>query len=74
MLLNVQLSPEHDLVKLAVRTGGGGGGGGAPPPMNAVYRRRFTVPAGTELIAPAVALLVNADATSAGVAEGFAER
>jgi len=36
VLVKVQVRPEHDLVKLAVRTGGGGGGGGAPSPMNAV--------------------------------------
>jgi hypothetical protein len=36
VLLKLHASPEHDLEKLAVRTGGGGGGGGAPFPMNPV--------------------------------------
>ena len=32
------------------------------------------MPAGTELIAPDVALVVSAETTSAGVADGFADR
>ena len=36
VLVKVQVKPEQDVVKLAVRTGGGGGGGGEPPPIKAV--------------------------------------
>src|ERR1051326_3661357 len=49
-------------------------GGGVVPPVRLEYNSRFAVPVGTPLSTLAVAPPTIADATVAGVAEGFADR
>jgi hypothetical protein len=73
LALKLHVRPEQLLVKLAVDPVGGGGGG-PPPPMKLVLSNRFTVPLGTDVIAPGVALPVSAAFTCDGVAPGFADR
>ena len=62
----LQAKPVHVNVKFAA--------GGCAAFRNPVNSSRFTVPAGSDVTTPGVALLVNALVTCAGVAEGLVWR